>query len=107
MSHGSSLRYVVVWAVLLALTATTYFAAKADLGGWHLTVAMLIAVTSGALVALFFMRLSSSRVTIRATFVVSLTFVALLIAGVLADAATRSSYALPPEAWPKPIRPIK
>ena len=104
MSHGSSLRYVFVWLALLALTVTTYLASRLELGRWHLATALLIAMMKTALVALFFMHLSSSPRINRAVFVISLAFVALLIAGVVGDAMTRNSYALPPESWPAPMQ---
>jgi cytochrome c oxidase subunit IV len=96
--HGQR-RYWVVWIGLLALTAATYGMAKVDLGGhWNLAVALLIAVTKASLVVLFFMHLWDGKGTNRMVFVVSIFFVLLLIAGVVADMATRFPLARPPEA---------
>ena len=96
--HPSHLgRYLVVWGALIALTVTTYLASRLHLpGGWQVTVALLIALGKGALVALFFMHLWDQRGANRLVFLTSLTFVALLIGLVIADSATRFPLANPP-----------
>ncbi len=50
--HSHAGRYAIVWIILLALTILTYYASKVHFhGGWHVTVALLIAAvahTAGA-----------------------------------------------------------
>jgi cytochrome c oxidase subunit 4 len=99
VEHHSHLgRYLVVWAALSVLTFATYGIAKAFHipGGWGVTVALVIAVTKGTLVSLFFMHLWDQRGANRLVFVTSLFFVALLIGIVLSDNATRFPLANPP-----------
>jgi cytochrome c oxidase subunit IV len=94
--RGHAVRYVVVWAMLLVLTATTYLTSRADLGSWNIVLALIIAGVKAGLVALFFMHLSEQQGVNRMVFVVSLAFVALLIGLAVTDLATRTRTALPP-----------
>ncbi|ACG72090.1 caa(3)-type oxidase, subunit IV [Anaeromyxobacter sp. K] len=95
--HAHGMRYVVVWIALLVLTVVTYAASRVHLpGGWHVAVALLIAIAKGALVALFFMHLWDQRGANRLVFVTSLAFVALLIGLTILDNATRFPLANPP-----------
>jgi len=96
--HPGPGRYVAVWISLLALTVTTYLAAKVELGSWNLVIALAIAAAKASLVVLFFMHLWDARGMNRLVFVVALFFVMLLIAGVVGDMATRFPLARPPEA---------
>ncbi len=75
----------------------TYAVSRVHLpGGWAVTVALLIAIAKGALVALFFMHLWDQRGANRLVFATTLVFVALLIGLVIADSATRFPLANPP-----------
>jgi cytochrome c oxidase subunit 4 len=57
-AHASSLRtYLAVFLALLGLTALTVGVSYFELGPFHLTVGLLIAMTKMTLVALFFMHL--------------------------------------------------
>jgi cytochrome c oxidase subunit 4 len=96
--HGSHVvRYAVVWAALLFFTLLTYGLSRLHIpGGWGVVVALAIAITKGALVALFFMHLWDQRGANRLVFLTSLVFVALLIGLVLSDNATRFKLANPP-----------
>jgi cytochrome c oxidase subunit IV len=94
-AHGSLLSYVIIWVILLALTALTYALSKAPLGNWHVPVALMIAGTKSALVITFFMHLKDHSPVNRAFFLLSLVFVVLLISGVLSDVATRLPTANP------------
>ena len=97
--HSHFGRYAVVWIALLVLTFLTYFASRVHLpGGWHVTVALVIASAKGALVALFFMHLYDQQGANRLVFVTSLVFVALLIGLTVLDNATRFPLANPPGA---------
>ncbi len=56
--------YYLVFLALMALTATTVAAAFLDIGRWHFTVALTVAIAKATLVALFFMHAYySSRLT--------------------------------------------
>ncbi len=96
-AHSHLPRYFAVWGALAVLTVLTYLVSRVHLPGpWHVTVALLIAVAKGTLVALFFMHLWDQRGANRLVFVTSLAFVALLIGLVIADNATRFPLANPP-----------
>jgi len=95
--HSHRKRYLAVWVALAVLTVLTYTLARIHLpGAWAVTVALLIAVTKGTLVALFFMHLWDQTGANRLVFATSLVFVALLIGLVIADNATRFPLANPP-----------
>ena len=97
--HSHLARYAIVWIALLVLTIGTYLASRVHLpGGWHITVALVIASAKGALVALFFMHLYDQQGANRLVFVTSLVFVALLIGLTVLDNATRFPLANPPGA---------
>ena len=96
VSHSHLGRYLAVWVALLVFTVLTYVLARVHLpGAWAVTVALLIAVSKGTLVALFFMHLWDQSGANRLVFVTSLVFVALLIGLVIADNATRFPLANP------------
>ena len=95
--HSHVPRYVAVWIALIVLTIGTWLASKVHLpGALHVTVALVIAIAKGALVALFFMHLWDQTGPSRLVFVTSLVFVALLIGLTMADYATRFPLANPP-----------
>ncbi len=96
--HGSHVgRYAIVWIALLAFTLLTWGLSRLHIpGGWGVAVALGIACTKGALVALFFMHLWDQRGANRLVFLTSLVFVALLIGLTLSDNATRFKLANPP-----------
>ncbi len=92
-----ALRYWAVWIALLFFTILTWALSRLHIpGGWGVVVALGIAVTKGALVALFFMHLWDQRGANRLVFLTSLVFVALLIVIVLTDNTTRFPLANPP-----------
>ena len=90
-----ALRYLVVWVLLLLLTAATFLLARMHLGAWGTPVAIAIALVKSSLVALFFMHLWDSQGANRMVLVVACIFVLLLTAGVLSDVTTRFPLALP------------
>jgi cytochrome c oxidase subunit 4 len=97
--HGHSHvgRYAIVWVALLVFTGLTYGLSRLHIpGGWGVVVALGIAATKGALVALFFMHLYDQAGANRLVFLTSLVFVTLLIGLVLLDNATRFPLANPP-----------
>ena len=96
-SHSHLGRYLAVWVALLVFTVLTYLVARVHLpGAWAVTVALVIAISKGTLVALFFMHLWEQTGANRLVFLTSLVFVALLIGLVVADNATRFPLANPP-----------
>lgn len=93
--HGGIVRYVVVWGVLVLLTAITIVVGRFELGAASTAVALAIATAKAALVALFFMHLWDSEGENSLVIVVSLVLVGVLGAGVMADFSTRLPAALP------------
>jgi cytochrome c oxidase subunit 4 len=94
-AHHSAAPYFVVWVALLVFTAITYATGTAHLGKWALPIALAIATTKSALVALIFMHLRESSGATRLVFVTSLIFVALLLFFTVSDVATRFHLATP------------
>ena len=87
--------YVLVFAVLLALTALTVWVATIDLGRWNTPMALAIAVVKAVLVLLFFMHLRwSSRINWLAVGA-AIFWLLHLLAGTAADYATRPRPGLP------------
>jgi cytochrome c oxidase subunit 4 len=83
--------YLIVFAMLIALTAMTVTVAEINLGAMNIVVALVIAALKAALVATFFMHLRfSSRLTQLAV-VVALLFLSILIFGSLDDVLTRTT----------------
>jgi cytochrome c oxidase subunit 4 len=100
-AHSHRGRYAAVWLALLVLTVVTYTVSRVHLGhGWGVTVALVIALAKGGLVALFFMHLWDQRGANRLVMGTSLVFVALLIGLIIADNATRFRLANPPGSLP-------
>jgi cytochrome c oxidase subunit 4 len=94
--HGhSAIPYFVVWIALVFFTALTYLTGKQHLGTWALFIALAIACTKSALVALIFMHLKESSGMTRLVFATSLVFVALLLFFTVGDVATRFRPATP------------
>jgi cytochrome c oxidase subunit 4 len=88
-------RYLLVFAVLVMLTALTCGLSYLPTGKAGAPLALAIAVTKATLVVLFFMHLWEQRGPARVYLLTALAFVTLLLAGVLADASTRFAPALP------------
>jgi cytochrome c oxidase subunit IV len=93
--------YLLIFAVLIGLTALTTAAAYADLGPFNTVVALLIAIVKASLVGLFFMHLKWSGHLSRLAAIAALFWLAILIALSLADYLTRSSPP-PPSGWQAP-----
>jgi cytochrome c oxidase subunit 4 len=104
-AHSHLGRYLAVWGALMALTAVTWGLSRFHIpGGAGVAVALTIASVKGALVALFFMHLYDQPGPNRLVLLTSLVFVALLVALVLLDNATRFPLANPPDAETAPQR---
>ncbi len=85
----SPVPYFLVFAGLLVLTGTTVLVALADLGAWHTTIALAIAVCKAALIVLFFMHgLESSRLT-WLVIMGSILWLAIMMGGTFSDYLTR------------------
>ena len=91
--HGTHSRrfYVAIGMTLLALTATTVFAAFVNLGPFNPVVALLIATIKATLVVLFFMHVKGASEKLTAVVIVSgFFFLAILLSLALADYTTRA-----------------
>lgn len=91
----SATPYVVVYILLLGLTALTYFTGTMHLGKYAILIALGIAATKSSLVAIIFMHLKESGAATRLVFVTSLVFVAVLLILTVSDVATRFRLATP------------
>lgn len=96
--HASATRYYVVWIALLIFTALTVFTAKGIHlpSPWGLIVALIIAFTKAALVALFFMHLWDHGGVNRLVLGTAMIFLALLMGLTILDNATRFQLSNPP-----------
>jgi cytochrome c oxidase subunit 4 len=82
--------YLVVYAVLIGLTVTTYWVAlNLHLGAWEVPVALGIAITKTVLVGLFFMHLLYSSRLVWLVIAVAVVFFLILWAFTWADYYTR------------------
>jgi cytochrome c oxidase subunit 4 len=82
-------RYLMVTVVLLLLTVVNVGLAHVPLGGWNTAIALAIAASEVALMALFFMHLRWSLAITRLAGVAALLWLAILIVGTLDDVLTR------------------
>jgi cytochrome c oxidase subunit 4 len=104
-AHSHVGRYLLVWVALMILTALTWGLSTVHIaGGWGVLVALGIATTKGALVALFFMHLYDQQGPNRLVLLTALVFVALLIILTVLDNSTRFPLANPPDAETAPQR---
>src|SRR4051812_33936590 len=93
-SHGAG-RYFLSFLALVVLTGVTFALSTVELGAWSLVVALAIAITKAAIIALFFMHLRDHQGTSRLVLVIAVLFVAVLSLLVVADVLTRFPGALP------------
>ena len=82
--------YVLIWALLMALTITTVFAATIELGVFNIVVALVIATIKGTLVVLFFMHLRYSTKLTMVTVVASIFWLLILFSLTMTDYLSRS-----------------
>jgi cytochrome c oxidase subunit IV len=90
--------YLVVFALLIALTAITVTVAQINLGAMNVVAALVIAALKAMLVAAFFMHLRFSSSLTRFIVVVAVLFVGILIFGSLDDELTRTTRTYRPYA---------
>jgi cytochrome c oxidase subunit 4 len=81
--------YLTVGIALLILTAMTVRISFIHLGGWNVVVALLIASTKGALVALFFMHLLYDKKMYAIVFSMGLLFLSIFLALTMFDTLRR------------------
>ena len=94
MEHAPSswVRYLVVWLLLLALTALSFLLSLAHLGTLDVVLALGIAVVKTALVGLFFMHLIEERFSIVVVPFVAVFLLLLLLSLVVTDVLTRRTF---------------
>lgn len=95
--HVTGVGYVGTFIALLALATISLLLSYLHWGRGDLVVSLLIAVIKAGLVLFFFMHLIEQRFANRATVLVSLLFVALLVGLTSADVASRHTFPMRPE----------
>ena len=90
--HVTGVGYVATFVALLVLATLSLLLSYLPSEGWDLTVSLVIAVAKAMLVLFFFMHLVEQRFSNRATVLVSLLFVGLLVGLTAADVATRRTF---------------
>lgn len=92
-THGSSsfsfVHYLLTWAILMVLGLVSFGLVYAPLGGWSLTVSMVIAGVKALLVALVFMHLWVHRGAERLAAASALGLIILLTVLMTVDVVTR------------------
>lgn len=89
MAHDHRKTYWKIWAALIVMTGITVWTSYYDFGTWNIAVAMLIATTKAALVALFFMHLKYDNKVDTVTFVSSFIFLAIFVGLTASDMLDR------------------
>ena len=88
--HGGIGTYLIIFAILLVLTAVTVFAAFVDFGVFNTVIALAIAVVKAVLVILFFMHLKESSGLLKLFVIAAFVFVGVMIGMTFNDFATRN-----------------
>ena len=81
--------YATIFAILLALTLTTFLLAGINFGPMNTVIALVIAVTKALLVALFFMGIRYSPRLMKLVFAASLFWLFIMIAIMMSDYLAR------------------
>ena len=81
--------YVLIWAALTVLTATTWGVAYIDMGPFNIVVAMLIALLKMSLVVLVFMGVSKESPLTKLFVVAGFFWLVILLAMTLGDYNSR------------------
>jgi len=84
-SHGSPLRYTLIWGLLLIGTILTFTVAQLPRSEWTLPIALFIATCKGTLVALFFMHLYGDKGLPKMVLLTAVTLFVLLITLLMTD----------------------
>jgi cytochrome c oxidase subunit 4 len=85
--------YLFTLLALVALSFLTFGLSYVHLGGWSITIAMLIAAVKATLIAMVFMGLREHGTGDRAALVLGVVLAVLLIGFAAADVATRTRLA--------------
>src|SRR5512135_620961 len=94
--HVASRRfYILIWAVLMVLTAVTAAVSRIDLGWANAPIAMLIASTKATLVALFFMHMRWNNKVVRVAGAAGVAWLIVMFALTCADFFTRYGLVYP------------
>ena len=88
--HATRKTYFLIYAVLIALTATTTAMSYVDLGAFNIYVALTIAVAKATLVVLFFMHVKESSGMTRVYVAAGFFWLAILLLLTIADYVSRS-----------------
>jgi cytochrome c oxidase subunit 4 len=101
MMHVSStsLRYLLVWVALVALTGLSFLMSRLHLGTADVVIALGIATVKTVLVLLFFMHLVEARFSIVLIPVAAIFFILLLAGLVATDVATRMTFPVAPAPY--------
>ena len=94
-AHSGPGRYIVSFGALFVFTVLTYALHHVNLGNLALPIAMLIATAKALVVVLFFMHLWDHPGVNRLVLGVSILFLGMAIAMVLADTVTRFPLSAP------------
>ncbi len=87
--------YVLVWAALMVLTATTAWVSHLDLAPFNGVIALLIAFTKASLVVLFFMHLYYSSKLTKLVLLAALLWFAILLFITMSDYLARGWLSYP------------
>ena len=88
--HGPGYKlFVIIWVLLLIMTAVTVYAAEIDLGFLNVALAMTIATIKASLVTFFFMHLKYENLTFKLMVVVCFTILAIFIGFTFFDTVYR------------------
>jgi cytochrome c oxidase subunit 4 len=88
-------KYVLVWAILMVMTAITVVVAFQNLGPLNNIVALTIAVFKATLVILFFMHARYSTRLTKMTIISAFIWLAILIVFTLTDFGSRGWLGVP------------
>jgi cytochrome c oxidase subunit IV len=87
--HASSRPLALTLAALLVLTVVSWVISNLELGWASIAVALAIATIKAGFVLTFFMELPLAATASRVIVIVTLSFIALLCAGLVADIGLR------------------
>jgi cytochrome c oxidase subunit IV len=82
--------YLIVWVLLIALTATTVGVTFLPLGHWHTSIGLAIAVGKASLVIMFFMHALRSQRLVWIVIGGSVLWLSIMLSLTLSDYWTRS-----------------
>ena len=92
-------RYLVVWLVLVGLTALSFLLSLAHLGAVDTVFSLVIAAAKSTIVLLFFMHLVEERFTVAVVPVLAVGYVLLLVALMVTDVLSRHTFPRTPQTF--------